>query len=188
MFQNQIPSKTWLINEKNSNLRKKSKEVNVPLNKSDEEILFKLIDYVDFSQDKNKNKNKIIKPAVGIAAIQINFLKRIFYIRIKDKKKKIQKFAFINPSIIARSNKKAALMDGEGCLSVKHQREGYVDRFYKIMIKGYDFFLKKEIKKTLKGYPAIVFQHELDHLNGVLYFDHIDSKNPWKKNNSVIYI
>jgi len=188
MFQNTIPNKSWLINEENSNLRKKSQLVKLPLSNKDQEILFKLIDYVDLSQDKIKNKEKFIRPAVGIAAVQINSLKQMFYIRIKGKKEKIKKFAFINPLIIAKSSKLTALDDGEGCLSVKTQREGYVKRYYKIIIKGYEYFLKKEIKTTFKGYIAIVFQHELDHLNGILYFDHINKKDPWKKDDNVLYI
>ncbi|MEJ7154825.1 peptide deformylase, partial [Staphylococcus ureilyticus] len=36
------------------------------------------------------------------------------------------------------------------------------------------------VKLRLKGYPAIVFQHEIDHLNGVMFYDHIDANNPLK--------
>ena len=36
----------------------------------------------------------------------------------------------------------------------------------------------KEVKLRLKGYPAIVVQHEIDHINGVMFYDHIDSNNP----------
>jgi peptide deformylase len=72
------------------------------------------------------------------------------------------------------------LQSGEGCLSVDNDHKGYVYRPYKIRVKAYDFLTNKEIEIIARGYDAIVLQHEIDHLSGVLYYDHIDKKNPFK--------
>ena len=72
------------------------------------------------------------------------------------------------------------LPDGEGCLSVDRTTNGITPRNYSIVVKGYfyDFINKKLQFKTLEleGYPAIVFQHEYDHLDGVLFTDKIYDK------------
>ncbi|MFL1037641.1 peptide deformylase, partial [Mycoplasmopsis synoviae] len=47
--------------------------------------------------------------------------------------------------------------------------------------QAYRYRKQKHLEFDLKGYVAIVFQHELDHLNGKLFIDRINKKNPWKK-------
>jgi len=49
-----------------------------------------------------------------------------------------------------------------------------------VKIKGYDYLQKKDVVITATGYIAIILQHEYDHLFGVLFYDHIDPKNPYK--------
>lgn len=46
----------------------------------------------------------------------------------------------------------------------------------------------EQIDIRLKGFPAIVFQHEIDHLNGVMFYDHIDKENPFKEPENAIAI
>jgi peptide deformylase len=65
---------------------------------------------------------------------------------------------------------------------------GLVVRSWKIVVKGYSNYEQKEKTFTLTGYPAIVFQHELDHLQGKLFFDWINNKNPWQKDDNLILI
>ena len=82
----------------------------------------------------------------------------------------------INPEIIAKSDLMVYLPDGEGCLSVNRNTEGLVTpRHYKIIVKCalFDSVTEKvrNVKLTLEGYPAIVFQHENDHLDGIMYVD-----------------
>ena len=86
----------------------------------------------------------------------------------------------INPRIISESVKQVYLSGGEGCLSVDNEHQGYVYRKYKILVKAYDVKQQKETVITARGYEAIVLQHEIDHLNGVLFYDHIDKKDPFK--------
>ena len=95
-------------------------------------------------------------------------------------------YALVNPKIISSSVKLCYLKSGEGCLSVDDDHKGYFYRAYKIRVKAYSFLDQKEVEIVAKGYDAIVLQHEIDHLSGVLYYDHIDKKNPFViKDNSI---
>lgn len=91
------------------------------------------------------------------------------------------KYGLINPKIISSSVRKCALRGGEGCLSVKKDHQGYVYRYAKITLRAFDIFENKEIDIVAKNYDAIVLQHELDHLSGILYYDKIDKSNPFKE-------
>ena len=69
--------------------------------------------------------------------------------------------------------------EGEGCLSVNREVDGIVPRHARITVEGYDLdgnLYKYRVREDL----AIAFQHELDHLNGILFTDHIDPKDPFK--------
>ena len=68
---------------------------------------------------------------------------------------------------------------GEGCLSVNRETEGIVPRYARVTIEGYDMDGNK-IKIRAREDLAIIFQHEIDHLNGILFVDKIDKKNPYK--------
>jgi len=97
---------------------------------------------------------------------------------VHDEQGKLISHALINPKIVSHSVEKAYLVSGEGCLSVDRDVPGYVHRYARVTIKATDLE-GKEIKLRLKGMPAIVVQHEIDHLNGVMFYDHIDPKNPF---------
>ena len=85
----------------------------------------------------------------------------------------------VNPKIISSSMQKAYLENGEGCLSVENAHEGYVVRSARVTVKAFDLIQNKEITIRARGYLAIVLQHEIDHFSGVLFYDHIDAKNPY---------
>ena len=108
-------------------------------------------------------------PGIGLAAVQIGILKRMIVIDIsKDDKKKNPLF-LINPEITFRSNKTSTYE--EGCLSLPgHFAE--VARPAECHLNFVDYNGKK---KNLKagGLLATCIQHEVDHLNGVLFIDHI---------------
>ena len=88
------------------------------------------------------------------------------------------KDVLVNPVIISESVQMAALAEGEGCLSVDRDVPGYVPRHDRIILRYQN--LAGETKQVrLKHYPAIVVQHELDHLIGVLFYDHIDENEPF---------
>ncbi len=107
-------------------------------------------------------------PALGMAAPQIDDFKRVFVAKIRNKFR-----PFINPKIIKVNDRETALM--EGCFSVKGLY-GQVMRPSEIEIEYQDQFGKKVTAK-LKGLPAKIFQHELDHLNGTLFIDHVNIQN-----------
>ena len=163
----------------NEKLRMESIAVNLPLSAEDKKIADELIDYLALSNQEDND----LRPGVGIAAVQLGYLKRMFYVNFTDEYDVTWKELLINPEIIAESQIPAALESGEGCLSVlgKFEKEGLVHRKAKIIIKGYSYFKNKEVELTLSGYSAIVFQHEMDHLNGTLFIDRINKKRPWTK-------
>lgn len=153
----------------------------------------KLIDWVRFSQDKKLNQDHEMIEAIGIAAPQIGANIDMHYILLpifdeKKQKTTYAEHALINPKIIARSEQLAALKHGEGCLSVDKKHEGFVPRSYKIHVTGYDYLKKKNVSLTLRGYEAIVFQHEQDHLEKHLYYHHIRKSNPWLQEDNWIII
>ncbi|MCK5945904.1 MAG: peptide deformylase [Mycoplasmataceae bacterium] len=175
-----------LVKLPNKVLREKSKDVSFPLSEKIEILAKEMIKHVDMSQDE---KNKM-RPGVGISAVQLGQPFRMFYINLNDGEKTTFRDLIINPKIIALGAAEAALEGGEGCLSVEENKsgvDGLVHRKNKIIISGYSYFEKKEVQITKSGYLGIIFQHELDHLDGKLFFDRIDKKNRWlKKENEIL--
>ncbi|WP_373438927.1 peptide deformylase [Metamycoplasma equirhinis] len=169
-------------------LREKSKDIPWPLTKEDDLLIQKMIYHVDNSQEKHTK----FRPAVGVAAVQYGILKNVFYIMIKDERDNfIFKDALINPAMVGHSDHLLAISEGEGCLSVNENdpnQEGYIYRYSRVIMKAYSYYEKREKIYDVSGYPAIVMQHEYDHLQGKLFIDHINQKNPWetKKNSSTI--
>ena len=113
---------------------------------------------------------------IGLAASQISILKRVFIIDtspLAEQDKRIEKFEgiFINPSIIERNTEFTIYR--EGCLSFPDIFEE-VERPGKIRVRYQDIFLNS-VEEDLEGVKARVFQHEFDHLNGVLFIDKIGS-------------
>ncbi|WP_027121358.1 peptide deformylase [Mycoplasma leonicaptivi] len=162
-------------------LRKKSQDVPIPLSDEDVELAQKMIYHIDDSQTEGTE----FRPGVGVAAVQYGILKNVFYVFLQDENNKtIYKDVLFNPRIISKSDKLIALSEGEGCLSVPEtwpEQEGYVHRSQRITVRAYSYFEKSFVQLTLSDYLAIVFQHELDHLQGTLFIDRIKKKEPWKK-------
>ena len=113
---------------------------------------------------------------VGIAAPQIHHSKRIFIMCSKPNVRYpdaplMAPTAIINPEILHSSDEK--VKDWEGCLSVPSMR-GYVPRHTHIKVR-YSDQLGNEQQKELTGFVARIFQHELDHLNGLTFIDQLES-------------
>lgn len=167
-----------IIREGNPTLRERAKEVELPLTSENKKLAEDLMEYVVNSQNDEMIEKYDLRPGVGIAAPQVNVSKRIFAIHFdKDSGEDLSIIA-INPKIVSHSVEKAYLASGEGCLSVDRSIPGYVPRYARITIKAFDLE-GNEYKMRLKGLPAIAFQHELDHLNGVMFYDHINPDNPF---------
>lgn len=108
---------------------------------------------------------------VGLAAPQIGVSKRIVVIDVGD-----GIIEMINPVIV---NKEGSVVGGEGCLSVP-EYEGEVERAEKVECEFTDRSGKRYLIET-DGLLAIAIQHELDHLDGVLFIDKAQSIMPKKK-------
>ena len=82
-------------------------------------------------------------------------------------------------SAISNSMEEIYVQDGEGCLSVNRPVEGIIPRYARVTLEAYD---EDGNKIQIRGREelAICFQHEIDHLNGILFVDKIDPKNPYK--------
>lgn len=169
-------------------LRKKCEEVETPVNKETKTTLLKMIEYLKASQDDEIAQKYDIRPGVGLAANQIGINKRFLAIYLIDEKGNEVVYGLVNPNIISYSVQECYLANGEGCLSVKKDVPGYVYRHYKISVKAYDVIEDKVITIKARGFLAIVLQHEIDHLNGLLYIDHIDQNNPYKEKEGAIAI
>lgn len=172
-----------IIKEDNPNLRKKSAPVKLPLSQEDLHIILKMNEYLENGYDEEKAKSLNIRSGVGLSAVQINILKQIFVIYCYDENQRLHHYGIINPKIISHSEQLSYLETGEGCLSVDREILGYVHRPTRITAKChvFDFDTKKVEEKTLRlrGYLAIVFQHEYDHLQGILFTDRINKNNPF---------
>ena len=111
----------------------------------------------------------------GLAANQIFFNLRICVIELQSNKRykhisNIPLTILINPKIKV-INKNSTFDSYEGCLSVPNIR-GMVKRFTEIKVEYYDEN-KNFISKNISGFPAIVYQHEIDHLDGLLFTDKV---------------
>lgn len=108
---------------------------------------------------------------VGIAAPQVGINKNVIWVQRFDKKGEPFEF-FINPKIIWRSQ--LTRLGTEGCLSIPDQREE-TERSYAIRLQYWD---KKGniIEENIEGFTAVIFQHEVDHLYGILYPDRLEEQ------------
>tara|TARA_B100000575_G_scaffold158489_1_gene126605 strand:+ start:2174 stop:2698 length:525 start_codon:yes stop_codon:yes gene_type:complete len=108
-------------------------------------------------------------PGIGLAAVQVGILKRLIVIDISKEKDKKNPLFLINPEIISKSKNTSTYE--EGCLSLPgHFAE--IERPAECQIKYIDYEgKKKEIKVT--GLLSTCIQHEVDHLNGILFIDYL---------------
>lgn len=172
-----------IIKEDNNDLREKSVDVSIPLSEEDEKTLLEMNDYLINGYDEEFCKTHDIRPGVGIAAPQIDVLKKMFVILAYDEKDVLHHYAVVNPKIVSSSVELTYLPTGEGCLSVDRPVEGLIHRHKRITVKCHLYNFEKGILEQhtlrLKDYIAVVFQHEYDHLFGTLFVDRINKENPF---------
>ena len=173
-----------ILTDDNPKLRQKSEDVVLPLSSEDQKLLDDMLEYLIASQDEKQAKELDIQPGVGLAAPQLGILKKMFVVYTTDEKEVLHKYALVNPKIISNSVAQCYLQSGEGCLSVPKEHPGYVKRSQKIKIRAYDYVSKQDVLLTLRGFVAVVVQHEYDHLFGILYYDRIDKKNPFAESDA----
>ena len=173
-----------ILDEKDSRLRKVSEEVTFPLTKEDKKNIKLMEEYLVNSQIEELAEKYDLRPGMGMSAVQIGVLKRYIVIvqevtTEEDEEQVFDTYIVINPIIVSNSTEKIYVEDGEGCLSINRETEGIVPRYARVTVEGYDIDGNK-IRIRAREELAIVFQHEIDHLNGILFIDHIDPKNPFK--------
>ena len=108
-------------------------------------------------------------PGIGLAAIQVGVAKRVVVMDLSKREDEHKPLAFINPEITWTSEEKAT--HEEGCLSIPEYYEE-VERPERVKVKYLDLDGKAH-EVTAKGLFATCIQHEVDHVNGVLFIDHI---------------
>lgn len=176
-----------IIKDENPLIRIKSEPTPFPMQKEDVALLKSMLNYVKNSQDEEKAQAQHLRPAVGIAAIQLGVPKKMLAIVLNDEEG-CSEYALVNPKIISESIQKAFLEHGEGCLSVEGEHEGNILRSARIKVRAFDFLQNKEIVISASGYFAIVLQHEIDHFSGILFYDHIQKDNPFYAPHDAIII
>lgn len=167
-----------ILDEKDKRLRQISKEVSFPLSNDDKELIERCIKHLTYSQIEEYEKKYDLRPGMGIAFPQLGLLKRIIVIVDEYDEGKFDNYVVINPVIISNSKEIIATDAGEGCLSVNREVEGHVPRFARVTVEGYDVDGNK-IRIRAREELSIAFQHEIDHLNGILFYDHINKNKPF---------
>lgn len=167
-----------ILDEKDKRLRKKSEEVTFPLSKDDKKLIQRAVDHLTYSQIEEYEKKYDLRPGMGLAFPQLGFNKRIIVIVHEVEDGIFDNYVFINPKIISQSEEIIAAEVGEGCLSVNREIEGHVPRHARVTVEGFDEDGNK-IRVRAREDLAIAFQHEIDHLNGILFFDRINPKKPF---------
>ncbi len=157
-------NKNNIITLPHSSLRTRSKKVGL----ISPEITQLIADMQSATLDWEDNRAHEV--GVALAAVQVDTLLRIVVVRNNFDDKKDRTFQiFVNPEITKYEGKQ--IEDFEGCLSVK-DIYGKVSRYEKVRVKALDEN-GNPVRLTAEGFLARVFQHEIDHTNGILFIDHI---------------
>ena len=172
-----------IVKDTEPSLRVRCVPVETPLSEENQALIDEMLHYLLLSQDPEyRKKHPSCREGVGLAAPQVGHNVRMLVISYPtgDESNPLVQYQLVNPRIVRSSVKKCYLSGGEGCLSVDEEHRGKVYRDYKITVEAYEAKAKADVSITAKGYDAIVLQHEIDHLNGILFYDHIDKIDPNK--------
>lgn len=168
-----------ILDEKNKILREKSKEVTFPLSDEKKQTVKDIIEFLTNSQIPELSEKYDLRPGMGLAAVQLGILERFFVVVHEYDEGKFDNYVIFNPKLVSNSEEIIYVGEGEGCLSVNREVCGIVPRYARVTLEGYD---EEGNKIRIRGREelAVAFQHELDHLDGILFTDKIDPKNPFK--------
>jgi peptide deformylase len=157
------PMRIWLITNKEDSilLRTKSKNINLDKDLETTKLLSKRL--LATVQDP-------ANAGVGIAAPQVGILKNMIVVQRYDKKG-FPFETYVNPTIKQYSKKTQFCL--EGCLSIPKKMDTTKNRAYAILLE-YDKLDGTHEIEMIEAFTAVIFQHEIDHLNGILFIDHLD--------------
>lgn len=172
-----------ILDEKDKRLRMKSEEVTFPLSNEDKQNIKDIMEYLEMSQIDEYIEKYNLRAGWGLAYIQIGIPKRIFVLVQEIEEGVFKRYVVINPKIKSASEEIVYISEGEGCLSVNRPVEGIVPRHARMTIEAYDEN-GEPYTIRVREELAVGFQHEMDHLDGILFTDKIDPKNPFKNKNN----
>ena len=138
-----------------------------------------IIEFLTNSQIPELAEKYKLRPGMGLAAIQLGIKKRYFVVVHEYDEGKFNNYVLINPKIVSTSQEMIYVGEGEGCLSINREVCGIVPRYARVTMEAYDEE-GRLIRVRGREELAVAFQHELDHLNGILFTDRIDKQNPFK--------
>ncbi|HIA91495.1 TPA: peptide deformylase [Candidatus Saccharibacteria bacterium] len=168
-----MASKEDIVTLPTKNLRQQSDEVSFPLNKKIEKLI---ADMKSATLDWEASRPHEF--GVALAATQIGVLQRVVVVRQSFRDKSNTNFdIFINPEITRYEGE--VVEEHEGCLSVSDVY-GMVPRYSKVKVKAKNEF-GRPVKFVVKGFLARVFQHEVDHTNGITFVDKIGAEGRFFK-------
>lgn len=168
-----------ILDEKDERLRAKNTDLTFPLKEEEKKLIHDMLEHLYFSQIEEKAKKYHLRPGMGLAGPQVGLNKNFFVVCHEEKVNTFKNYVMINPKLISHSEELIFTSGGEGCLSVNRDVEGIIPRYARVTFEGYDENGNK-IRIRAREELAVAFQHELDHLSGILFFDHIDPKDPYK--------
>jgi len=136
------------------------KQVSQPVDKVDDELRALMDDMLETMYDA---------PGIGLAAIQIGVPKRVIVMDLAEKDAEPQPRYFVNPEIVWKSEELFSYE--EGCLSIPEVYDA-VERPARVRIRYLDYN-GEAVEEEAEGLYAVCIQHEMDHLEGVLFIDHL---------------
>ena len=171
-----------ILDESNKVIHQKSSDVTFPLKEETKKLINDALDYLEMSQIEEYSEKYDLRPGMGLSFVQLGLLERIFVVSEDLGDNKFNRYVVINPKVVSQSTEMIYVGEGEGCLSVNRDVEGIVPRHARITVDAFDEN-GKEFTIRVREDMAVAFQHELDHLDGILFVDKIDKKNPYKNSN-----
>ena len=168
-----------ILDEKDKRLKLKSKDVTFPLPQEDIDRIHDMITYLEMSQIEETKDYYGLRPGMGLAYIQLGIPKRIFVIVEELEPGQFEHYIVVNPKVKSKSEEIVYIEEGEGCLSINRPTTGIVPRHARMTVQCFDEYgVEYEIR--VREEISVAFQHELDHLEGMLFTDRIDPKQPFK--------
>lgn len=173
-----------ILDEKDKHLRMISKEATLPLSDEYKNLIQRMIDELTYSQIEELAEKYDLRPGMGLAFPQLGINERIIVIVHEVDDGVFDNYVVVNPKIVSTSEEMIAAEAGEGCLSVNREVEGHVKRHARVTVEGYDIDGNK-IRIRAREELSLAFQHEIDHLDGILFYDRIDPKKPFYNENEL---
>lgn len=170
--------KVKILDEKDKKLRVKSVPFREPVSEDEKKLVDRMIKHLTYSQIPEYEEKYDLRPGMGLAFPQVGINKRLIVIVDEYEHGKFENYIVVNPKIVSHSEERIAAEAGEGCLSVNREVDGHVPRYARVTVTGLDLD-GNPLKIRAREELAIAFQHEIDHLDGILFYDRINKKKPF---------